>query len=228
MATWKKCEQCGIGFEHTRTDARWCTPRCAAQYARDHGEFRDRTHEEKPYAHVKECAHCGIGFAYNDYADKGGKRVPQYCSNKCRQAAYRARKGAAAGYTGHWDDARNDKKTEEGKTKARTERQKQDDQDAAREQKRREEDRYKRTYDYNDPRAKHTSRNTPPKHTSPKGDRWSSKDPYIVLGVTYLLSKAEMKRAYMKLMKEYHPDISKHPDALRISKAVNAAWDKLK
>lgn len=221
MKTYKACENCSQSFSYTRSDARFCTPRCAAQWARDHGEFREDIHAAKPHVHVKNCAHCDAVFEYNGYAERGGKRVPEYCSNKCRQAAYRARKGPFAGYTGNWDDARNDKKTADEKTRQRTERQKQDDEDAAREQKRRERERYEKTY-------KDTSRERVKKDTSPKGDRWSSKDPYVVLGVTYLTPKAEMKRAYMKLMKQYHPDISKEVDALRISKAVNAAWDKLK
>lgn len=221
MKTYKACENCSQSFSYTRSDARFCTPRCAAQWARDHGEFREDIHAAKPYEHVENCQHCGAGFAFNGYADRAGKRQPLYCSNKCRQAAYRARKGSAAGFTGHWDDARNDKKTDDAKARQRTERQKQDDEDAAREQKRRERERYEKTH-------KDTSRNVPPrKDTSPK-DRWSSKDPYIVLGVTYLTPKAEMKKAYMKLMKLYHPDISKEADALRISQAVNAAWDKIK
>ena len=210
----KTCERCGRKFDFNRGDARWCSGACAAAWARDHGEFRERTHAEKPNVHVKNCAHCGAEFEYNGYADRSGKRVPEYCSNKCRQAAYRARKGEAAGYTGHWDDARNNKKTQ-------SERERQDEQDRA-EQEVRNKKRQERE------RAKGTSQNSQAhKDTSPK-DRWASKDPYIVLGVTYLTPKAEMKRAYMKLMKQYHPDVSKEADALRISKAVNAAWDKLK
>lgn len=217
----KRCEQCGQMFEYNRSDARWCTPRCAAQYARDHGEFREKTHEDLPHMHTKNCAHCGTVFEYNAYAARGGKRVPEYCSNKCRQAAYRARKGPFAGYTGHWDDARNDKKTESEKKRARTEREKQDEQD----KKRKDSGKEWSNGRWSD---KDTSQKPPPrKDTSPK-DRWSSKDPYIVLGVTYLMSKAEIKKAYMKLIRQYHPDVSKEVDALRISQAVNAAWDKLK
>lgn len=214
MKTYKACENCSQSFAYTRSDARFCTPRCAAQWARDHGEFREDIHAARPNEKVENCHQCGTEFVFNIYADRAGKRQPLYCSNKCRQAAYRARKGHAAGFTGNWNDARNDKRSQSEKDK----------------------DRYERQYDYNDPRAKQrteephkdTSREKVRKDTSHKSDRWSSKDPYIILGVTYLTPKSEMKKAYMKLMKMYHPDVSKEPDALRISKAVNAAWDKLK
>jgi len=40
----------------------------------------------------KFCEFCGKTFWYNDYAERGGKRVPTYCKDACRVAAFRARK----------------------------------------------------------------------------------------------------------------------------------------
>jgi len=217
MSDTRHCKNCYANLkDDVRADAVFCTPRCAAQWARDMGEYRTRTHAEKEETSRKPCEHCGAGFWYNEYAQRGGKRVPQYCSNKCRQAAYRARKGAAAGYTGHWDDARNDKTKGE-----RTERQKQDEQDAKG---------YKSKKDTSQGagQKKDTSRDKTGDKDTSQYAHFFSKDPYIVLGVTYLNSKAEIKKAYMKLIIEWHPDRNKLPEALRISQCINAAWDKLK
>ena len=41
----------------------------------------------------------------------------------------------------------------------------------------------------------------------------NKRDYYEVLGLTKALSKEEIKKAYRKLSKQYHPDINKDPDA---------------
>lgn len=54
------------------------------------------------------------------------------------------------------------------------------------------------------------------------------KDPYAVLGVSRDADQDTIKKAYKKLAKRYHPDVSKEPEADRKFKEVNEAWDILK
>jgi molecular chaperone DnaJ len=52
-------------------------------------------------------------------------------------------------------------------------------------------------------------------------------DYYNILGVSKDASKEEIKRAYKKLAKKYHPDISKEPDAAEKFKKINEAFSVL-
>ena len=233
----KACKQCGNPFPYTRDDAEFCTPRCTAAFTRSEGYHRERFHSEKTEAKSKPCEHCGTEFFYNEYAQRGGQRVPQYCSNRCRQAAFRKRnkESSFSGGANHWQEGRNDKTQRKGTSQGGTEREKQDREDNARAEKQREQYRYEQTYkdtsrktnkDTSQGGAKHTSQ-TADKDTSRVDARWKSKDAYVVLGVTYLSTKAAIKKAYYKLAKEYHPDVSKHPHAEAIMKAINAAYAKI-
>lgn len=237
----KNCKSCGKLFEYNRDDAEFCEPRCAAQWARDEGAFRERFHEQKAEVHEAQCEWCGASFFYNDYAQRTGVRQAKYCSNKHRQAAYRARKGAFAGKTSHWDDARDNKKQRTtGGVGSGTERERQDYQDQKRAdeqwRKAQSEGPGKKDTSRNQKKQdKDTSQNQAHKDTShadgkdtSQDKRWKSKDAYVVLGVTYVSNQAQIKRAYIKLITEWHPDRCKHPDATRIAQAINAAWDKLK
>ena len=53
------------------------------------------------------------------------------------------------------------------------------------------------------------------------------KDYYEVLGVSKNASDAEIKSAFRKLAKKYHPDVSKEPDAAEKFKEAQEAYSVL-
>ena len=55
-----------------------------------------------------------------------------------------------------------------------------------------------------------------------------SRDPYTVLGVDPDATEAELKKAYRKAAREWHPDRNKSPEAESRFKEIAAAWEILK
>lgn len=226
----KVCRRCYVPFKTKRAETEFCTDKCAAAWARENGYERERFHAEKPEWIKKNCAECGTIFEYNEYAKRAGARVPQYCSNKCRQAAYRARKAAAgesASYTGNWEDARNDKSSSK-QSKGTSHEYKKTWQENVNEHENRRGRGDKGTQQ--PPRSdKGTSQSSTNKGTQqpPLDKRWKSKDVYEILGVTYLSTPAQIKAAWKKLLRTYHPDISKEANAEAIAKAINWAYDRI-
>lgn len=56
----------------------------------------------------------------------------------------------------------------------------------------------------------------------------ADRDPYETLGVDKNASEDEIKKAFRKLSKKYHPDINKAPDAEEKFKQINDAYETLK
>ncbi|MEO1443746.1 MAG: DnaJ domain-containing protein [Chloroflexota bacterium] len=54
-----------------------------------------------------------------------------------------------------------------------------------------------------------------------------ARDYYEVLGVARDADKSEIKRAFRKLAREYHPDVSQHDDAEAKFKEINEAYEVL-
>ncbi len=53
------------------------------------------------------------------------------------------------------------------------------------------------------------------------------KDYYKTLGLEKNASPDDVKKAYRKLVRQYHPDVSKHKDATEKTKEINEAYDVL-
>ncbi|MCG6976648.1 MAG: DnaJ domain-containing protein, partial [Acidiferrobacterales bacterium] len=54
------------------------------------------------------------------------------------------------------------------------------------------------------------------------------KDYYAIMGVEHDATQDQIKRAYRKLARKYHPDVSKEPDAEERFKEVGEAYEVLK
>ncbi|MBW7461587.1 DnaJ domain-containing protein, partial [Paenibacillus sepulcri] len=55
----------------------------------------------------------------------------------------------------------------------------------------------------------------------------SKRDYYEVLGVAKNAGEEEIKKAYRKLARQYHPDVNKEPDAESKFKEMKEAYDVL-
>lgn len=192
---WNECKNCGQFFNTSRIDARFCGPNCKAEYARTNGYYRERYHAEKEELNVKACEHCGQGFAFNDYAKRGGQRAAKYCSSKCRKAANRA-KGKDAPHTDARDDKYKGTGQSAGSGKGTGQGQRQ---------------------------SKGTGQGA---GSGPKSR--TSNYPYDILGVKDTDSFDTIKRAYRKLITEWHPDRNQSPDATARCQEINNAWDKIR
>lgn len=82
---------CGEFFSPKRSDAEFCSPKCVAEHYRVNPN-PEPIHAENHDMYRYFCEHCTNPFEVNGYAHRGGQRRPKYCSTRCKQAAYNARK----------------------------------------------------------------------------------------------------------------------------------------
>ncbi len=54
-----------------------------------------------------------------------------------------------------------------------------------------------------------------------------NEDPHVILGVGISATKDEIKSAYRKLAKKWHPDLNKDPNAEKMMKKIIAAYSLL-
>lgn len=87
------CLNCNVPFTQGRTDQMFCSDKCGSAYWKLHGTTHN--HKDLPHFNAKDCKQCGNRFWYNDYADRKGKRVPTFCSTRCRVRFHRASHNAA-------------------------------------------------------------------------------------------------------------------------------------
>lgn len=92
------CLQCNVPFTQGRTDQMFCSDVCGSAYWKIHGTTHN--HKDLPHFNCKDCEQCGNQFWYNDYAQRGGQRIPKFCSSRCRVRSFRAG-GNAAGPERH-------------------------------------------------------------------------------------------------------------------------------
>ncbi len=186
------CWQCGTEFIATRDDHHFCAPKCVAAYYRDH-QNPEYIHAEKAHEHVHFCEECGYPFIVNDYAQRGGKREPKYCSTACKQKAYRKRAKSTQQQAGRRYSGNTRQNAENERTEQR------------------------RTH----------SDNAGKNHQGTNFDVKSRSDALRLLGLTEGFSQDALKKRYRQMMRTWHPDVNKSPDALRMSQAINAAYERL-
>ena len=58
-------------------------------------------------------------------------------------------------------------------------------------------------------------------------DSLETMDAYVLLGVSPTASYDEVKRARLRLVTIYHPDMSRNPDSARIFETIQKAYEKI-
>lgn len=182
----KRCRMCGNMFSAKRSDAEFCSPKCVAQHYRINPN-PEYIHAENNNMHRYYCEFCTNPFEVNDYAQRGGKRRPKYCSNKCKQAAYRQRG------QGTQQQA---KRRNEGKQKSAG-----------------------------------GNQQSNQNRTRAKATRMTWDEACLILGVVKTASATELRKAYIRMANESHPDKhdqSEYDHWNEVMKRINIAYDYVK
>ena len=64
----------------------------------------------------------------------------------------------------------------------------------------------------------------PPPPPPPLPPRWSAADPYVVLGVPAGAPRPQLRKAYLALALQYHPDKNTNASASGAFAAISRAW----
>ena len=93
------------------------------------------------------------------------------------------------------------------------------------EQQREWEERFKQWYEYQNSQRTYDNQNM---YTNPTSEFKSKYEQSCdILGVNYNADKYQIKLAYRKKAKEYHPDLNKSPNATEMFQKINNAYDFL-
>lgn len=198
MADVRNCRQCFTRFTAKRQDHYFCSARCVAAHYRDNPN-PEYIHAEKEHIHKHFCEFCGSPYDINDYAERGGKRTPKYCSGRCKQAAYRARGDAGKQQAERRYRAGSTKGTNTGKQQQNSS---------------------KGRSSGNAGQSNGTS-------TYWKGYKSKWEAARAILNVQEGFTKADLKKAWKDLLRTKHPDVNKSPDATEVTKQINWAYEYL-
>jgi len=194
----RTCRMCDVPFEAKRDDHYFCSGKCVAAFYRKFPN-PENIHAGLPHDKPHVCERCGLPYNVNAYAERGGQRKPKYCSNACKQAAYRER-----GQTVQEQARRRYEQTQRDDAQRR---QREREEEQRQRERARQQEQHRRTRSSNHNRFEQACE---------------------ILGIPTNHDKAAVKVAYRAMMKRWHPDTNKSPDAIEMAKKINWAYEYLK
>jgi hypothetical protein len=215
------CRQCGERFTYTRDDQQFCSPACVAKFYRENPNPQ-YIHAANMDEYWHKCEYCGTEFFVNGYAERGGKRAPKYCSRACKQAAYRARGETPQDQAARRGEADNGSAPRPNSRKSKR---------AAGSASGAPPDQQRSTPPPPPPPPAQGKQAPAPKWKYVGSSRYDSKavaEARGILGVDANAPAAVRKKAYMKLIRFWHPDTNTSPHATAWAQAINWAFDYLK
>lgn len=207
MGDIRYCKRCGRSFNAKRPDHFFCSGACVAAWYRENPN-PEYIHAEKDHIHDHYCEHCGSPYKVNDYAQRGGKREPKYCSPKCKQAAYRQR------MKGTQEQAKRRYNAGKGGSSGKNQQQQQDNAKSRQ-------------------NAGNGNSGSNAGRSGGQSDFWKGYNSkwtaaQTILGVRSDVTARELRAAYMALLKIWHPDVNHTPEAKTMTQKINWAYECLK
>ncbi len=226
MSKQRFCRQCGQPFTYTRDDQQFDSPACVAKFYRENPNPQ-YIHAANMDEYWHECEYCGVEFFVNGYAERGGKRAPKYHSSACKQAAYRARGKATQEQAARRGEADYGSAPKASSSKSNPRSQSSSSSSAKQQQSAPPP-----------PKQQQQQQSAPPSPDKPP--KWAyvgskarynapaMREAYSILGIDHTTDSAGRKKAYMTLIRKWHPDGNPSPYANEWSQAINWAFDYLK